>query len=279
MGPSDLQPPSVRDRMPSDSSGGGQGLMPEDPLVREDESVESLCGGRLRVIQKKRGYRYTIDSLLLAGFVEPRETDRILELGAGSAVISLLLAHRLPLLRVTAVELQAGLAEMARRSVSLNGLEDRVTVLRGDIREAGAFLDAQAWDAAVFNPPYRKTGTGRVNPREEKALSRHEIAGSVTDFLRAAFRALRPGGRVCLIYPGSRMVEVLHGMRSMRLEPKRLRMVHSKPGSKGEFVLAEGVKGGGEELNVLPPLFIYGEKGAYSEEMETLLRSIAACSE
>jgi len=250
-----------------------------ETLIREDETVESLCGGRLRVIQKKRGYRYTIDSLLLAGFVEPKETDRVLELGAGSAVISLLLAHRHRGLRVTAVELQAGLAEMAGRSVSLNGLDDRVAILQGDLRKAEAFLDAQAWDEAVFNPPYRKMGTGRVNPGEEKALSRHEIAGSAADFLRAAYRALRPGGRACLIYPCSRMVEVLHGMRSLRLEPKRFRMVHSKPGSRGDFVLVEGVKGGGEELSVLPPLFLYGEEGGYSGDMETLLRSIAASSE
>ncbi|NPV03199.1 MAG: tRNA1(Val) (adenine(37)-N6)-methyltransferase [Syntrophaceae bacterium] len=252
--------------------------MQEDSLVHEDETVETLCGGRLRVIQKKRGYRYTIDSFLLAGFVEPKETGRILELGAGSAVISLLLAHRHRGLRVTAVEVQAGLADMARRSVSLNGLDDRVTVLQGDIRKADAFLDAQAWDAVLFNPPYRKLGTGRVNPLDEKALSRHEIAGSAAEFLRAASHALKTGGRACLIYPCSRMAEVIHGMRALKLEPKRIRLVHSKPGSRGDFFLADGLKGGGEELTVLPPLYIYGKQGGYSEEMVSLFRSLADVS-
>ncbi len=249
--------------------------MAEASWIREDETVESLSGGQLKVIQKKKGYRYTIDSVLLAGFVEPKPADRVLELGAGSAVISLLLAHRQRGLRVTALELQSGLADMARRSVSLNGLDDRVTVLQGDLRTSADVLEAQAWDVVVFNPPYRKMGSGRINPLEEKALARHEIAGSVAEFLQAARRTLKPGGRACLIYPCSRMVEVIHCMRSLRLEPKRFRMVHSRPGSRGDFILVEGMKGGGEELAVLAPLFIYRKGGGYSEELEALFREIS----
>lgn len=250
--------------------------MAETPLIRDGETLESLCGGNLKIIQKKKGYRYTIDSVLLAGFVEPKAADRILELGAGSAVISLLLACRHRGVRVTAVELQQGLADMARRSVSLNRLDDRVRVLQGDLRKASGFLEPQGWDIAVFNPPYRKVGSGRVNPLEEKALARHEVAGSVVEFLEAARRALKPGGRACLIYPCSRMVEAVHGMRSLKLEPKRLRMVHSRPGSRGDFILIDGVKGGGEEMSVLAPLFIYKEEGGYSDELERLFRESSA---
>lgn len=250
-----------------------------ETLIREDETLESIYGGRLKVIQKKKGYRYTIDSVLLAGFVDPKTEDRILELGSGSAVISLLLAYRHRGIRVTAVELQEGLADMARRSVFLNRLDDRVTVLQRDLREATDFLEPQAWDIAVFNPPYRKMGTGRVNPQAEKALARHEVAGSVVEFLRAAQRALKTGGRACLIYPCARMVEALHGMRSLRLEPKRFRMVHSRPESRGDFILVDGVKGGGEELSVLAPLFIYKKEGGYSEELEGVFREISAPAE
>ncbi len=253
--------------------------MPETPLIRDGETLESLYGGSLKIIQRKKGYRYTIDSVLLAGFVEPKAADRILELGAGSAVISLLLAHRHRGIRVTAIELQEGLADMARRSVSLNRLDDRVNILQGDLRKASGFLESQAWDVAVFNPPYRKMGSGRVNPLEEKALARHEVAGSVAEFLEAARRALKPGGRACLIYPCSRMVEAVHGMRSSRLEPKRFRMVHSTPASRGDFILVEGVKGGGEELAVLPPLYIYRQEGSYSDELEQLFRKISAPAE
>jgi len=252
--------------------------MAETSLIREDETLESLYGGRLQILQKKKGYRYTIDSVLLAHFVEPNKGERILELGAGSGVISLLLAFRNPGVRVTGLELQSELAEMAGRSISINGLEDRVNMIPGDVRNAAELLEARSQDVVVFNPPYRKMGSGKLNPGREKALARHEIAGSVTDFLRAASYALEPGGRVCLIYPCSRMVEAIYRMRVEKMEPKRLRMVHSRPGSRGDFILVEGIKGGGEELAVLPPLFVYQEGENYSEELEALFRNLSGAA-
>jgi len=148
----------------------------------------------------------------------------------------------------------------------------------GDARKAAEFLEARSHDVAIFNPPYRKIGSGQVNPATQKALARHEITGSIAEFLKAASHALEPGGRVCMIYPCSRMVEAIHRMRAGKMEPKRLRMVHSKPGSRGDFVLLEGVKGGGEELAVLPPLFIYKEGEGYSEELETLFRNLSGAA-
>ena len=238
-------------------------------------SLSSLFGGRLKILQKKKGYRYTIDSVLLAHFVEPKKGERILELGAGSGVISLLLAFRNPGVRVTGLELQADLADMAGRSVAMNSLEGRVKIICGDARKAADLLEARSQDVVVFNPPYRKMGSGKLNPGREKALARHEIAGSIADFLRAASHALEPGGRVCMIYPCTRMVEAIHRMRVEKMEPKRLRMVHSRPGSRGDFILVEGMKGGGEELAVLPPLFIYKEGEGYSEELEALFRNLS----
>jgi tRNA1Val (adenine37-N6)-methyltransferase len=249
-----------------------------DSLIHDDESLESLYGGRLQILQKKKGYRYTIDSVLLAHFVEPKKGERILELGAGSGVISLLLAFRNPGVRVTGLELQAELADMAGRSVSMNGLEGRVDIRVGDVRNAAEFLEARSQDVVVFNPPYRKMGSGKLNPGREKALARHEIAGSIADFLRAASYALEPGGRVCLIYPCSRMAEAIHRMRVEKMEPKRLRMVHSRPGSRGDFILVEGMKGGGEELAVLSPLFVYREDERYSEELEALFRNLSGAA-
>ncbi|MGE5844276.1 MAG: tRNA1(Val) (adenine(37)-N6)-methyltransferase [Syntrophaceae bacterium] len=249
-----------------------------DSLIHDDETVESLYGGRLRILQKKKGYRYTIDSVLLAHFVEPRKGERILELGAGSGVISLLLAFRNPGVRVTGLELQAELADMAKRSVSMNSLEGRVDIIPGDVRNAPDLLGARSQDVVVFNPPYRKMGSGKLNPGKEKALARHELAGSIADFLRAASYALEPGGRVCLIYPCSRMVEAIHRMRVEKMEPKRLRMVHSRLGAKGDFILVEGTKGGGEELAVLPPLFVYRGDEEYSEELEALFRDLSGAA-
>jgi tRNA1Val (adenine37-N6)-methyltransferase len=253
----------------------GLNAMAEISMTRDDETLELLYAGRLQILQKKKGHRYTIDSVLLAQFVEPKKGERILELGAGSGVIGLLLAFRNPGVRVTGLELQAELADMAGRSILMNGLESRVNIIPGDVRNAPELLKARSHDVVVFNPPYRKMGSGKLNPGKEKALARHEIAGSISDFLKAASYALEQGGRVCLIYPCSRMVEAVHRMRMEKMEPKRLRMVHSRPGSRGDFILVEGVKGGGEELAVLPPLFVYREDERYSEELEELFKNLS----
>ena len=143
---------------------------------------------------------------------------------------------------------------MARRSVALNGLAGCVEIRRGDVRHPESLCAPTSFDAAVFNPPYRRLRSGRMNPDPEKAVARHEIAGTAGDFLAAAVLALKPGGRVYAIYPATRMVELLSRMRAARIEPKRLRIVHSRPGGRGELLLVEGVKGGREELIVLPPL-------------------------
>src|SRR5512136_2560356 len=134
-----------------------------DSLIRDDETLESLFGGRLKILQKKKGYRYTIDSVLLAHFVEPKKGERILELGAGSGVISLLLAFRNPGVRVTGLELQADLADMAGRSISTNCLVGRVNIIQGDVRNIAEFLESRSKDVVVFNPPYRKMGSGKLN--------------------------------------------------------------------------------------------------------------------
>ncbi len=253
--------------------------MAETSLIREDETVETLFGGQLKILQKKKGYRYTIDSILLSCFVELTEGEHLLELGTGSGIIGLILAHRNPEVCVTGIEVQEELADMARRSVLLNGLEGRVKILHGDAGRIGDLLKARSCDLAVFNPPYRKKGSGRVNLKAEKAIARHEIAGSIEDFLRAAGHALTDCGRVYLIFPCARMVEAIYRMRSEKLEPKRLRMVHSRPGSRGDFILVEGVHGGGEELSVLPPLYIYKGDEGYSAELEVLLRDLCAPAE
>ncbi len=245
-------------------------------LIHDDETVEALFGGRLKVLQKKKGYRYTIDSILLTHFVRLKEGERVLEIGSGSGVISLVLAFLNPSVRITGIEIQESLAGMARRSVAINDLEGRAEIFHSDARVVGDHLQSQFFDVAVFNPPYRKVGSGRVNPREEKTVARHEVEGSIADFLRAARHALKTGGRLYLIYPCSRMVTALHRMRSETLEPKSLRMIHSKPGSRGDFMLVEGVKGGGEELTTLPPLFIYGSDGRYSEELKAIFKDFSA---
>jgi tRNA1Val (adenine37-N6)-methyltransferase len=251
----------------------------KNALQREDETLDELFGGRLSILQKKRGYRFSIDAVLLADFVKLKRGEKVIDLGSGSGVIAIVLALRFPRCgRIVGLELQGQLADMARRSVEVNRLGERIEILQGDVRYAGESLAAESFDAAVFNPPYRKTGSGRTNPDEERALARHEIGGGAADFLSASARLLKDGGRVYLIYPAKRMVEIIHRMRVLKLEPKKLRFVHSGASSEGDFILVEGLKRGGEELKVLPPLYIYGEKGDYSEEVKGIFSALSALS-
>ena len=244
-------------------------------LKREGETVDDLLGGRLRIFQKEKGYRFSIDSLLLAHFVYLKRNDHVIDLGTGSSIISLILAYRFESAQIVGVEIQAQLVDMARRSVELNGLRSRVEVCRGNVKQIKDFLDPHSFDVAVFNPPYRKLNSGRINPHEEKAIARHEIMGSLGNFLNSAKYLLRSLGHVFSIYPATRGAELFRQMRNNDIEPKRIRMVHSNSLSSAEFILVEGIKNGGEELNVMPPLFIYGNNGKYTEEMEFILQEIS----
>ncbi|MBA4421681.1 MAG: SAM-dependent methyltransferase [Syntrophus sp. (in: bacteria)] len=251
--------------------------MDREALAEEsDETVDEILGGRLRIFQKKTGYRFSLDALLLAHFASLNEGDDLIDLGTGSGIVAMILAGRYRCGRVLGIEIQEQLAMMARRSADLNGLDRRVEILQADVRRPETLCVPLSFDAAVFNPPYRKLRSGRMNPDPEKAVARHEIMGNVADFLTAAGYALRDGGRVYTIYPAARVVEILFRMRSCRIEPKRLRMVHSRPGGVGKFSLVEGVKGGREELVVLSPLYIYGGKRGYSAEMAAISQELSA---
>ncbi|MDY0187632.1 MAG: tRNA1(Val) (adenine(37)-N6)-methyltransferase [Syntrophus sp. (in: bacteria)] len=243
-------------------------------LAREDETVDGLLNGRLQVIQKKKGYRFSLDALLLASFIRLGQDHSLLDMGTGSGVLALITAMQRPDVRAAGIDIQEGMVEMAMRSAALNGLDDRVSFKAGDIRQIRRFFDAGSFDAVVCNPPYRKANAGRINPLGEKALARHEIRGDLRDFLEAAAYVLKPGGRFFVIYPAQRLVSLIAGMREAALEPKRFRLVHSRSDTAGTFVLSEGCKGGGEELEVLPPLFIYRDSELYTEDMEEIFREL-----
>lgn len=244
--------------------------------IRPDETLDDLMGGRIKVLQKASGYRFSLDALLLAHFVRLRVGEQVLEMGAGSGVISLILAGRWEGAHLTGIDIQEGLVEMAGRSVALNGLGDKVKMRRVDVKEIKAAFPPNSFDVVISNPPYRKVNSGRINPDREKALARHEVAGDLRDFVQAAAYVLKPAGRAYFIYPASRMVKLLSDLREARVEPKRIRMIHSHAKTAGQFLLTEGLREGGEELDILPPLFVYGEKNNYTAEMTGIFRELSS---
>jgi tRNA1Val (adenine37-N6)-methyltransferase len=244
-------------------------------LRREGESVDELLGGRVKIFQKEKGYRFSVDALLLAHFVRVKEGELIADLGTGSGVIAIIVAQRRECGRVVAVDIQEELVDMARRSVMLNDLQEKVNICHGDIKKIETLFRPETFDISILNPPYRKLKSGRINPDDQKSIARHEIAGTLHDFLKASTYLLRKSGRVYIIYPATRMVGLLSSMRTAGMEPKRLRIVHSHASSRGEFVLAEGVKNGREQLAVLPPLTVYSKAGQYTGAMKAVFRELS----
>lgn len=245
-------------------------------LLEEGEKIDFLGDGRLGIIQRERGYRFSIDSVLLANFVNLEDGDNLIDMGTGSGIIAVILAKRMRQGRILAVEVQKRLAGAARRNIQLNHLSDKIDVIEGDIRFPEFLCPPQSFSIAVFNPPYRRLHSGRINPDPEKAAARHEIFGTADDFIAAAAYTLCQEGHMYAIYPSTKMVYLLARMRSFRIEPKRVSLVYSRRGASASFVLVDGVKGGGEELDVLPPFYIYSQRGGYSRQMDDVFKFLAS---
>lgn len=237
----------------------------------QDETLDALFNGRLKMFQSRAGYRFSLDALLLARFAAPRGKEQVIDLGAGNGVVSLILASLHPQVAITAVEIQAALAERAERNVKLNHLEKQIQIRRGDVRLVESLGAQASADVAVCNPPYRRRDSGRTSPNDEKKIARHEIHGGLNDFLKAGAFLLRPKGRLALVYLASRAVDLLVSMRALKIEPKRLRMVHSFSHGDASLVLVEGVKGGHGAVQIEPPLIIYRYGKEYSHEAAAII--------
>ncbi|HKI51752.1 MAG TPA: methyltransferase [Geothermobacteraceae bacterium] len=222
--------------------------------------LENRAGNRLlRLLPSPVvGYRHSLDPFLLASFVQVKPSDRrAADLGTGSGIIALQLALRYADITVTGVELQESLADLARQNVALNNLEAKLVILNKDIRKAAEWASPQEVDLVVSNPPYRIAGTGYFSPDPGRAAARHELAGGLEDFVAAAAYLLKNGGRFFVIYLAERLADLLVAMRQKHLEPKRLRLVHSRNGEPAKLVLVEGRRAGKPGMKVDPPLFIY----------------------
>ncbi|MBW2148064.1 MAG: tRNA1(Val) (adenine(37)-N6)-methyltransferase [Deltaproteobacteria bacterium] len=241
--------------------------------LNEDESLDELFRGRLKILQKKEGYRFSMDSVILARFARARPGDRIIDLGAGCGVISLIMAMDGKASSLDAVEIQEELADLARRNVRINKMEHLIRVHCADVLHSRSLFPPHIFGLVVSNPPFRRLDAGTINPHPQKALARHEIAGSLKAVLDASRYLLRHGGRAALVYPARRLVHLLAQLHASGLEPRRLRMVHSLPAADATLVLVEGVRGAKEGLEVLKPLLVYEQKGVYAEEMNQILFS------
>ena len=232
--------------------------------IQDDESLDDLLHGELKLLQKKRGYRYSVDALLLASFALPlASSGTLLDMGAGSGVIALILAQRGTPSRVVAVELQPVLAEMARRNAELNRTEPRVEVIEADAVRLHERLPGLKFDLIVSNPPFRPRGSGRASLHPEKALARHELGMDLPSWLREAVRLLAPGGSLCLVYPVDQEDRLLREALAAGLHPVRKQYAVDRPGGSRKLLLVE-LRARPGRLRVLPELAIETEEGKFS---------------
>lgn len=237
-----------------------------NPVPAEDETIDIFFNGKLQILQKKKGYRFSIDAILLSRFIKIRKDEKAIDLGTGCGILPLLLSHTTKAHSFVAVEIQKGLAELAKKNVALNDLDDRVSVLYKDFRELKDMFPPGSFNVVFSNPPYRKHRTGRVNPTIEKAIARHDIKGSLEDLISIASYLLPSKGRCYLIYPASRVVDLLVILRSKRLEPKRLQLVYPRFNGEAKFILIESIKASGVELKIMEPLILHGTEKYFDNE-------------
>jgi tRNA1(Val) A37 N6-methylase TrmN6 len=219
--------------------------------------MDRFMDGRLKLIQFQTGYRFSIDAILLAQFVSIKRDDVIIDFGTGCGIISFVLLLRKPVGHVFALEIQPALAEQAVRNTLLNGFEDKMEVILGDIKHTP--LTPSSADVVVCNPPYRPKNSGRINPDVQKAIARHEMLSSLNDILKAAAKTLRAKGKLAMIYPVFRLADLFMKMREFNLEPKRLRIVYPSMQSDAKLALIEASLGGRSGLTILPPLLDQGD--------------------
>ena len=241
-------------------------------LNAEQETLDELTGYGLRLIQPRHGYRFSVDPLLLADFAGIAPGERGADLGTGCGVMPLILARKEPSARVTGIEFQQGMAEIARRNALANGLAERVEIVEADVVSVRRLFPVSTFDLVVSNPPYRRPGTGKVSPRAGRDDSRHETTATLADFLAAAKYLVKESGRICFIYHTCRLAELMVQAAEQKLAPLRLRMVHGNSSACARMFMVELRKGRSGELTVEPPLMVRGEDGGYSEEKLRIYR-------
>lgn len=242
-------------------------MLEKEITLLPGERIDDLIRNDLKIIQNNVSFSFSIDAVLLANFATLKENDKVMDLGTGSGVIPLLLTSRKKNIMVTGLEIQEPVADMARRSILLNKLDARINIITGDIKEIANHFVAGSFDLIISNPPYMPAGAGLLNEEDAVAIAKHELKCTLEDVIKTASRLLNPKGRFAMVHRPSRLTDIIQLMRNYRLEPKRLRLVHSALGKKPSTVLVEAYRDGQPGLDIMEPLYIYNIDGTYTDEL------------
>ncbi len=239
----------------------------KEELLFAGERLDDLHRNGYKIIQNPEKFCFGMDAVLLSGFAKIKPEESTLDMGTGTGIIPILLAGKTKGRHFMGLEIQEESADMARRSVLYNDLQERIDIVTGDIKEASKLLGAGSFDVVTCNPPYMNYRHGLVNETASKAIARHEILCSLDDVIREAAKVLKPGGRFYMVHRPHRLVEIFSVMRQYKLEPKRMKLVHPFVDKEPNMVLIEGLRGGNPMITIEAPLVVYREVNVYTDEI------------
>lgn len=237
-------------------------------ILKENERIDDLeCKG-LKIIQNSQGFCYGIDSVLLSDFAkEIKRNDKVVDLGTGTGILGIILCGKTELSSVLGVEIQSEVADMAERSIKINNLEKKFTIINENIKNIKEKVMPEKFDVVVTNPPYKKINSGKINESEKKLISRHEITADLSDFIKTSFYLLKDNGILYMVHRTERLVDIMSELRNNKMEPKKIRFVYSNEDEESKLVLIKAVKNGKAFLKIEKPLYIYNKNGNYTDEI------------
>ena len=242
----------------------------EEILLKEDERIDDLQYKGLKIIQNNKGFCFGIDSVILANFAKKIKNDSlVVDLGTGTGIIGILLCGKTSLKEITGIEIQKDVAEMAKRSIKLNKLENKFKIINEDIKEiiSKKILEKNKYDVVITNPPYKEIGTGIINEDETKLISRHEVKANLSDFIKIASDLLNNKGEFYMVHKPERLVDIIQSLRENKLEPKEMRLVYARKNTDASLILIKAVKNGKKFLKIDEPIYIYDENGNYTKQI------------
>ena len=241
--------------------------LPEEMLLKENERIDDLQRNHYKIIQDSDRFCFGMDAVLLSGFARAKEGDRVLDLGTGTGIIPILMEAKTCAAHLSGLEIQPDSADMARRSVKLNGLEEKIEIVTGDIKEAVSLFGPASCDVVTCNPPYMTEHHGLTNPGAPKAIARHELLCTLEDVISQAGRLLKPGGNFYMVHRPFRLADIFVLLRQYKIEPKRMKLVYPFVDKEPNMVLIEANRGGRPRMTVEKPLIVYKEPGVYTDEI------------
>lgn len=235
--------------------------------IKKSERIDYLDIKDYKIIQDKNGFCFGIDAVLLGNYVKGRQKDIVVDLGTGTGVIPLIVEGKQGVKKIYGIEIQEEVAEMAKRTISMNKLEEKIEILNIDLNNITDYIGLESVDIVTSNPPYMSVEEGFQNENNAKSISRHEIKCNIDQVCQAASKVLRFHGKFYMVHRPSRLVDIFVAMRSNNVEPKKIKFIYPKLGKKPNLVLIQGTKGGNPEILTEEPLIVYNEDGKYTDEV------------